>query len=145
MPASVAASINPADMVPGEHLIDGSTIAMMIKQNLTGTTGLTALAGGGLSANTPIIQGYISEFTTVATTNDSCTLPPAVAGLEYEIVNSGAQTLRVYCQTANPNNAGAADTIIPLAGGTATYTAIPANAVGIFSAVGLGRWKSQNQ
>ena len=145
MPASVAASISPEDLADGRKLIDGKTIRTIVQQNLTASSGLVALAGGGLSASTPVVLSYISEFTTVASANDSCALPPAIQGLEYEIVNSGAQTLRVYCNAANPANAGAADNIVAAGGANSTYVSVPANAVGVFSATALGRWKSQNQ
>ena len=150
MPSAYVGTLNPNDTQPGQRLIDGGTIKSMVQQSLTATTGVTALAGGGLSGSTPVVSTYITEVTTTASANDSIALPNAVQGLEYEIVNSGAQNLRVYCQTANQNNISAtgavlADTIIPLAGGTATYVTIPANAIGIFSAVRLGYWKSQNQ
>jgi hypothetical protein len=145
MPSSFTASLNPADLAPGPHLIDGATLVALVKNTLTALGNQAALAGGGLSANTPILSAYITEFTTVASANDSCALPNGLAGLEYEVVNSGAQTLRVYCQTANPNNAGAADNIVSQGGVNSTYIAVPANAVGVFSCTTLGRWKSQNQ
>jgi hypothetical protein len=149
MPASLAASLNVADLVPGSHLVDGSTLATIVKFNMTATTGLVALAGGGLSGLTPVVQTYINEFTTVASANDSCALPPCIQGMEYTIVNSGAQNLRVYCQVGNPNNLSAAgaplaDNIVSAGGANSTFVAIPPNGTGVFSAVALGRWKSQN-
>lgn len=145
---SFAGTLNANDLSPGAKLIDGGTLAAMVKQVASGQGGLTALAGGGIVGAT-LIQAYISEFTVVASGNDSALLPPALSGLEYEIVNSGASTLRVYCSNGNPNNLSAgvaqADNIVNLAGGNATFIAIPANAVGVFSCATLGRWKSQNQ
>lgn len=140
---SVQGLISPLSLQPGPRLIDGADIATIIQTMASGKGGLTALAGGGLPGATPC-TAYINEFTTTATTNDSCVLPPAIPGLEVTVINSGAQTLRCYGNGNNPGNGNAADTIIPLAGGAgAAFIAIPAAAVSVFSCATIGRWKSQ--
>ena len=150
MPQSISGLYSAADLQPGEHYIDGATIKLIINQDQSAQSGLVALAGGG-SVGAPILSQYISEFTTVAHANDSCLLPYALAGAEIEIINSGAQNLRVYAQTANPNNLSSAglsiaDYIVPLGGTpTVTFVTIAPNAIGVFSCTALGRWKSQNQ
>ena len=141
--------INPLDLQSGKQLIDGATIAALVKQNNTGVTSQVALAGGGYAGATPV-NYYITEFTTVASANDSCVLPLALSGIEVTVINSGAQNLRIYCNNANPNNLNAAgspiaDTIIALAGGAGvTYVTLPAAGFAVFSCSGVGRWKSQN-
>ena len=149
MPGSFQASLNSADLQGGEHLIDGNTVSAIVKQSISGQSSLTALAGGGLSANTPVCSLYINEFTTVASANDSCQLPLAIAGVEVTVINSGAQNLRVYANNGNPNNLNAsgtpiADNIVALGGGNNTYVTLAANAFGVFSCPVLGKWKSQN-
>src|ERR1700753_3431115 len=130
----------------GQQLIDGQDILTLNQLSNSGKGGLTALAGGGLSAATPLAPAYINEFTVVASANDSCVVPPAIAGLEVTIINSGAQNLRVYCQNSNPGNGGAADTIIPEAGGAGVaFITVSAAGIAVLSCAMVGRWKSQFQ
>lgn len=149
MPAtSFQGTINPLDLQSGKQLIDGATIAALVKQNNTGLGAQVALAGGGYPGATQV-NAYITEFTTVASANDSCVLPLSLAGIEVKVINSGAQTLRIYCSTGNPNNLTAlgapiADAIIPLAGGSVAFIALPANGIAVFSCPTIGRWKSLN-
>lgn len=150
MVASVSGLVDPTDLSPGKHLVDGNTLSTILKASSSGIGGLTALAGGG-SVGATQINAYITEFTTVASANDSAIAPPALSGTEIEVINSGASNLRLYCQTSNANNPNAAgspqaDTIIPLAGGAGVgFITIAAGAVGVLSCATLGRWKSQNQ
>lgn len=81
--------------------------------NLTdlGNTGLTALAGGGQTGATALIEG-INIITTVATAADSVMLPPARAGLVVRVVNLGANPLQIF------GSAATSDTINSIATAT---------------------------
>jgi hypothetical protein len=130
---------------PGVQMIDSSDIKLIVSQTRSGQTGITALAGGG-ATGAPLLGAAINQISTVGTTNDSVLLPMALTGALVRVINAGANTLRVYAQTSNPNNNGVADGIVALAGGAAgTFTAVPANAVGEFWCPALGQWKSVNQ
>lgn len=138
------------DTTPGYRLLDGSDLATIVSVIASGKSGLTALAGGG-SLNAPQISTFLTEFITVASANDSCMLPNAIAGLECQIINSGAQNLRVYANTTNDANLDASgnplpDTIIPLAGAPGVaFITVAANAAADVVCTALGRWKSLNQ
>jgi hypothetical protein len=130
----------------GVGLQDGQDLVKIAQSTASGKGGLTALAGGA-QAGSPILSSYITEFTVVASANDSCQLPPALAGEEFTVINSGASNLKVYAALVNAGNpAAVADTIIALAGGAGVASVvIPPNAIGVFSCPTVGRWKSQNQ
>jgi hypothetical protein len=132
----------------GVGLQDGQDLVKLAQANSSGKGGLTALAGGA-QAGSPVLNAYITEFTTVASANDSCQLPPALAGEEFTVINSGAANLKVYAALVNAGNPAVpavADTIIALAGGAGVGSVVIApNAIGVFSCPTVGRWKSQNQ
>lgn len=56
---------------------------------------LTATAGGTL-ANSIVLNKGMNIVTTVATTNDSVTLPLLTGSVQLTIVNNGANTMRVF-------------------------------------------------
>ena len=142
MAVSVYGSVSGGDLQPGEHLIDGNTIAIAL-QPQAARSGLTALAGGGATGATQLLPG-LSEVDTVATAADSCLLPLALAGTSVAVYNATASTsLTVWPQASNPNNAaGAADTIINLAGNTVTSLACAAATVQFFRCFKAGTWKA---
>ena len=87
--------------------------------------GLTAKASGNQTNGTPI-TAKMSRFTTVATTDDSCVLPPSVPGLTLTILNSGVATLAVFPSplgtTTEKINSGGANALYALtAGNSATF------------------------
>jgi hypothetical protein len=145
---TIPSLIDTIQAVPGKALQEGQDILSLAKYSISAQGGMTALAGGAYAGATPI-NSYINEFTTVATTGDSCVLPPAIPGSEVTVINSGAQTLKIYAQTSNPNNPNAAgnpqaDLVVALAGGAgAASVNLSAAAVTVFSCASLGRWKSQ--
>jgi hypothetical protein len=145
----VASLTSTIQAVPGRALQEGQDILILAKAALSAQGAMTALAGGALTAATPLLNSYINEFTTVATTGDSCVLPPAIPGTELTVINSGAQTLKIYAQTSNPNNPNAAgnpqaDLIVPLASSTgAASINLNASGVTVLTCASLGRWKSE--
>ena len=77
----------------------------------------------GLTASVTQTQGNgaltadVNEIATVANTNDTVTLPTAVAGLKIVIINNGANTLQIF--PASGDNLGSgADTATTLANGS---------------------------
>ena len=138
---TVAGSISPMDLQPGEHLIDGTSLQVAI-QDQQSHYSLTALAGGGASGATQLYPG-IDEISVSVTTADSALLPYASAGLQVNVINNGAQTANVWPQQANPNNeASAADIIVPTGGGTTTSSAVTANTIASFYCYKPGYWKA---
>lgn len=130
---------------PGIRMVDGGDILTLASTCANGAGNLKALAGGGAAGATQV-NGPINEFTTVVTANDSAILPPAIAGLRVTVVNSGAANLRLYCQLVNGGNNGAADAIVPLAGGaTVGYVTVAPNGFAELICPVVGRWKSLQQ
>jgi hypothetical protein len=142
MAQSVYGSVNPMDLQPGEHLVDGLTIQAAL-QPQAARSGLTALAGGGASGATGLLPG-LNEVDTVVTAADSCLLPLALAGTSVEVYNATAATsLTVWPQQSNPNNSGgAADAITNLAGNAVLSLACAAATVQIFRCFKAGTWKA---
>jgi len=138
---SVLGTINPGDINPGEHLVDGLTIQVAL-QDQQSSYGLTAHAGGAALLATKLSVG-LNELATVATNADSAILPPAVAGLWVTVINDGAANAAIFPQQANPNNAAnAADTIVPIGGGTAASSTLNSNAIVTFYCYKPGYWKA---
>lgn len=150
MASSLLSTLNPGSTTPGFRLIDGSDIASIMQYFGSAKTGIVALAGGG-AVGAPALNAYINKVTVTASANDSVMLPPAIAGLEIQIINAGAQNLRVYCSTGNINNLTSggvpiADTIIALAGGAGVgFITVAAAAVADLLCPLLGEWKSTVQ
>lgn len=76
--------------------------------------GVTAVAGGGQSAK-PNITATVTRVTTVATANDSLTLPSAAPGLRYKVINKGANSMNVFPFTGDAINALSANAAFALA------------------------------
>lgn len=73
-----------------KQLPDGS-----INVNVSTVNALTALAGGGQTGATPLTANW-NRITVCATNGDSALLPPAIAGLEVYVINSGAAYASIY-------------------------------------------------
>jgi hypothetical protein len=141
MPQSIYGSVNPMDLQPGEHLVDGLTIQAAL-QPQAARSGLTALAGGGATGATTLLPG-LNEVDTVATAGDSCLLPLALAGTTVYCLNATTTSMTVWPQQSNPNNAGgAADVVINNAGGVVLSQAIAGNIDGAYRCFKAGTWKS---
>jgi len=80
---------------PGRHLMDGNDINAIGAMLGSAESGKTATAGGGIT-NAYQIKAANTQFSVVATTADSCKLPPSYPGLRCVIVNNGAQSLQVF-------------------------------------------------
>jgi hypothetical protein len=78
----------------------------------------------GITASTTQTQGQqpltkeINQISVCANANDAVTLPAAVAGERITVINSGANTLRIYPASGDAINGGAVDAPTTLATGT---------------------------
>lgn len=90
-------------------------------QTLSTQDTLTAKAGGGQGGG-PTINRMMNRFTTVATLNDSGTLPVSANGMQIVIVNAGANSMNVFPAVGEQINALGANTAFAIASGkTATF------------------------
>lgn len=90
---------------------------------------LTAKAGGGQSSATPV-STCINRYTTVASANDSTTLPLAAGGMQINFANAGANAMNVFPNTGDVINALAANAAF----------AVPTGKNVTFSSAGAGFW-----
>ena len=109
----------------GPTLIDGEDMQSFYNYTLGAQGGLTAGAGGTVGAGVALKPGF-NRVTTVASSNDSSVLPPAVPGTIVWIKNyASANTLRVYANQANgsnPDSTGAAQADNMVAAGATSTT-----------------------
>jgi hypothetical protein len=142
MATSVYGSVPAGDLQPGEHLVDGQSLAIAL-QPQAARSGLTALVGGGALGATPLLPG-LNEIDTVATAADSCLLPLALAGATVTIYCAAASNApTIWPQASNPNNSGAAaDVIRNLADTVVTSLSCTAGTVQSFRCFKAGVWKA---
>ena len=87
-----------------------------------GTFQLSSVSAG-ITASTTQTQGEgaltseINEVSTVANTNDTVTLPTAVAGLRCVVLNNGANTLQIFPASGDNINGLGVDTATTAASG----------------------------
>lgn len=92
---------------------------------------LTAKAGGGQSAATPL-TGSINRVTVCATAADSSILPVSVPGARISVRNEGAASMNVFPSLGENINAGAANAAFAVAAARAA----------IFDCAVAGTWYS---
>jgi hypothetical protein len=78
------------------------------------TNGITALAGGALTAATPLLSTGMNEVNTVVTTGDSVVMPPAVMGSSVYVnaQNTAAGLSMKILAQANPFNNNVLDQFV---------------------------------
>lgn len=107
---------------PGPRLVDGDNIQDLANNDVNKcSSAITALAGGGRSANTPVLNAGFSDIRTVATSADSVVLPVARAGIARFVPNPSGTTLTVF--------ANGSDTINGTAGATGVTQTTGVNAL----------------
>lgn len=75
---------------------------------------LTAKAGGGQSPSTPVTT-VVNRFTTVASANDSATLPTAVGGMQISFTNATASnSINIFPNTGDQINSAGPNTAFSL-------------------------------
>lgn len=121
----------PQRLQPGTRLANNDALNTYLGTPQWQTNvNITALAGGALSASTPVLTLGSNEVTTVASSGDSVVLPKAVPGSVIFLVNAGANALQLF--------ANGSDTINGTAGATGISVA---NAKRIMCvAADLGQW-----
>ena len=90
-------------------------IGSLTNGNLSTVNGITASTTQ--SQGEGALTGKINEVATVASANDTVTLPAAAAGNSCIIINNGANTLQIF-PASGDNAGGGVDTAITLAAGS---------------------------
>jgi hypothetical protein len=121
-------------------------MSVYVLPNLPVTNNITALAGGALTAATPVLSNGFNEVLTVVTANDSVVLPPAIMGASCLVhdMQATTATMRIYA-TANPYNGNAVDGIVAhgavaVTAGTTGVTLALGHA-SLFICTTQGQWK----
>lgn len=115
----------------GFRLEDGDALnEALATPQLQTHANITALAGGALSASTPVLTLGANEVTTVASSGDSVVLPKAVLGAVIFVANAGANSMQVF--------ANGSDTINGTAGATGVAQANAKSA--LYVAADAGQW-----
>lgn len=111
--------------VPGNGGLAAGTIPFMYNYQAGGQITfltadlLTAHAGGGQASGLQLAAKF-NRVTTVATGGDSVVLPPAIAGLEIKVQNSGGSaSLNVFPSSATQGGVSGGDAINTLGANTA--------------------------
>lgn len=120
-----------ARYLPSRQLIAGDHINKISDLTTSFEGSITALAGGALSALTPILNAAFCELTTVASVADSVVLPKSQVGLIITVTNSGSNAAQVF--------ANGTDTINGTAGNVGV--ALAAAATARYVCTKLGVWK----
>lgn len=122
----------PVRFQSGFRLEDGNALNTALATPQWQTNyGITALAGGALSASTPVLTLGMNVVTVVATAGDSVVLPPAIAGSVVYMLNADiVDAVKVY--------GNGSDTINGTAGGTGVSYAAAKRVM--FMAVTNGVW-----
>jgi hypothetical protein len=111
------------------------------------TNNITALAGGALTAATPLLSTGMNEVDTVVTTGDSVVMPPAIMGAScwVNMQNTAAGLSGKILAQANPFNGGALDQFV--LHGAVTFTPGATGVVllnghcSLFICTTQGQWK----
>ena len=118
--------------IAGINDVNKNAIFQMGIERFTRMDTLTATAGGTL-ANSAVLAAGMNIVSVVTTTNDSFTLPTLSGAVNISIVNGGANTLKVW-----PNSATAQiDT-----GGAGVGKTVAANKMATFQQGADGLWYS---
>jgi len=107
----------------GFRLLGGESVSKAIAEpNWSTYTGVVALAGGGQTGATPLL-GTVNSVDTVASANDSVSLPAATGrGKPVVVINSTATSMQVFGAGTDTINGVATGTgVAQAAGKTAVY------------------------
>jgi hypothetical protein len=112
------------DLATGFYTFGNAALQVYSSQS-----GITAHAGGGQGAATPIVASQ-AQVSVCANAGDSVLMPPSQAGAELTIVNNGAQSCNVFPFTGEQINTAGANTAF----------ALTANTLIIFFCFVTGNW-----
>ncbi len=128
----------------GSRLIDGGEALQLAKMRHDTVSGIVAFAGGGQASATRLTAAN-NQVDTVASPNDSVKLPLAIPGRIVRVYNNTANSLQVFGEASNPQNANAGDTIIPIGSttpaATGTGVAHATNKDGTYVCYSMGVYK----
>lgn len=131
--------------IQGLRLIDGGDLQQLVAQQFSAKTGITALAGGGQTGATPLPAQYNRVDTAGAGGTDSVMLPLALPGAELTVKNASGQSIQVFGQPNNPQNAGAGDTIAAASSNTQVATGTGVSQANTktcqYQCFALGQWQ----
>lgn len=102
-------------LTSSRQLIPGFLINALVDMLTSFQGTITALAGGGFSSATPVLNAAFNEITVVATGGDSVALPSAQVGLAITVTNGGANSANIFPQPLDIINAQGAGASIALA------------------------------
>jgi hypothetical protein len=120
----------PQRLQAGQRLADNDALNEIIATPTWQTTpGITALAGGGLSANTPVLNRGINSVTTAANVGDSVVLRSALEGAVVLFRNATANAVQVFGNGSDTINGTAGATGISVAANKSILFFSPVNGV----------------
>lgn len=132
------------DFYGGPKLITGDQLKTLANYVTRSRSGIIAFSGGGQTNATRLLNG-MNTVETVAVANDSVMLPLAIPGARCVIANTTANSLQVFGNPSNPNNAGVGDTIAVQGSNAQVATATGvAQATGVlvaYTCLKMGQWK----
>lgn len=107
----------PQRLQPGQRLADNDALNSFLGTPTWDTNyGITALAGGALTAFTPVLKRGTNVVTTAASGGDSVVLRQALAGAIVVLRNATANAVQVYGNGSDTINGTAGATGISVAG-----------------------------
>lgn len=115
-----------------QFFVEGSARQVIGTANSQFTVYLKRLTTAGITASVTQTQGQgaltseINEVATVANTNDTVTLPSAVAGYKITVINNGANTLQIFPASGDNLGAGLNTATTLAAGSNVVYVAYDA-------------------
>lgn len=134
-----------SSFVSGQRLVDGGDLAQMASYLFGYNAGVQAGASASTSAAALTVPAltYGMNLTSASVSAGAFVLPNALPGGDVIVQNEGANPVTVWADPSNPNNGGAADTIIPAASATATAAsaAVATGRVALFMCFAPGLWK----
>ena len=127
----------------GFALTDGEWLRQLANgNNFSFQSGIVAKASGTQATATPLSNNpALIQVDTVASTNDSVSLPFAAAGKSFSIFNNGAQTLAIYA-SPNTNPLTGTTDVINKTTNTTAYTLTTGQTADFFCAKN-GTWAAQ--
>ena len=120
----------PQRLQAGQRLADDDALNTILATPMWQTNpSITALAGGALSASTPVLTLGSNTLTSVASGSDSVVVPKAVAGNVVFVANAGGNDAKVYGNGSDTINGTAGATGVTLANAKRALYVAAANGV----------------
>lgn len=124
--------------------ITGTDLQNLVSNLFSFASGITAATTTAL-AGAVALTATINEIGTSATTGNAVMLRPALPGDKVTVINDGAQSITVYGNSNNPNNATTTDTIAAhgstTQAGATTGVTQASGTVAQYVCFATGKWK----